>query len=100
LERALGVPDRDRVRIVLVRPLRHERQPLAGIERRIGQRVRAVGDARRGNHADARILPAHGLAGRRVAEPVAALAALEPESQALAHPEILPSARTAATLAW
>ena len=34
LERPLGVPDRDRVRVVLVRRLGHEREPLARIERR------------------------------------------------------------------
>jgi hypothetical protein len=68
---------------VLVVGLGDEREPLAGIERRVGDRFRPEGDAGDGDDADARILPADDLAGRRVAQvvPRAPPVALQPESE-------------------
>ena len=56
-----------------------------GLEGRVGERLRPVRDAGCGDDANARVLPAHELAGGGVAQPVAALAALEPEPKPLAH---------------
>ena len=68
LQRPLLVPDRDRVRVVLVRRLGDEREPARRVERRVGQRLRPVGDARRRDDPDARVLPADRLIRGRVAE--------------------------------
>src|SRR5918994_5192401 len=96
LERALLVPDRNRVRIVLVRRLRDEREPARRVERRIRQRLRPVGDARSRDDADPWILPADVLTGSGIAELEAASPSLEPEPQTLTHPSAS-SRRTACT---
>ena len=81
LQRALLVPDRDRVGIVLVLGLGHERKTPPGIEGRVGQGLRAIRDAGDGHDAHARIRPANGLAALRVAKVVTGLAALEPQAE-------------------
>src|SRR5207248_1736702 len=96
LQRTPLVPDRDRVRVVLVLGLRDEREPPAGVERRILDRFRPERDSRDGDHADALVLPRDELARGRVSHPDAGAGPLEPEPQAVAH-RIAPSARTACT---
>ena len=67
LERSLRVPDSDRVRVVLVLGLRHEREPGARVEGRVGERLGPVGDTRGRDHADTGILPADEFARDRIA---------------------------------
>ena len=83
LQRALLVPDRHRVRIVLVVGLAHERQPPPRIERRVRQASARNETPATGTTRSARIAPAHRLAGRRVAQVEARPAALEPQTQPL-----------------
>src|SRR6266511_4573680 len=87
LERPVGVPDPDRVRIVLVVRLGEEDEPLARRERVVLQRVEPVRHTGDVDHADARIVPANELLGGRVTQPVTLPRALEPK------PESLTSAR-------
>ena len=68
---------------MLVLRLGHQGEPPAGIERRVLDGARPEGDARDRHDAQPRVLPAHRLAGRRVPQVEAALAALEPEPQPL-----------------
>ena len=85
LKRPLLVEDRDRVRVVGIVGLGHERQPTAGVEGRIVERLRPVGDAGDGDDTDPRILPAHWRLGLGVAEVVAALTSFEPQAEPVRH---------------
>ena len=98
LERALLVPDRNGVRVVLVLGLRHEREAPARIERRVGDRLGAERDPGDRHDANARVLPRHPLTGRGVAQVVAraAAVALEPEPEAPAQKKVRTAAATRA----
>src|SRR6266540_575725 len=85
LQRPRLVPDRDRVRVVLVLGLAEQGEAAARVERRVGQGIGPIRDTRDRHDAHARVGPANGLAGSRVAQEVAGLAALEPDAKALAH---------------
>src|SRR4051794_27023325 len=87
---AVRVPDADRVRIVLVLRLRHEREPLARIEAGLAERLRSERDARDRDDANPRVLPPNPLVGGGVAELVTAARPLEPEPQPVAHRPPLP----------
>ena len=56
---------------------------MAGIERRVFDCARPERDARDRYDAQSWVLPAHRLAGRRITQMEAALAALEPEPEPL-----------------
>ncbi len=91
LQRLLLVPDRDRVRVVLVVRLGHERQSPPRLEGRIAERFGPKRHPRNRDHEDSRVLPAHNLAGRCVPEPVAGLRPLEQQAKALAQASLSPS---------
>ena len=66
LQRPLLVPDRDRVRIVLVLGLAHECEPAAWVERGVIDIGGPKSHARDRNDAEAWVLPANRLTGRRM----------------------------------
>src|SRR5205814_3743829 len=78
----LGVVDRDRIRVVLVLGLRNERESPPRREPVVLQRVGAVRGAGELDDAHTRVVPLHRVPGRGVAQPVARLAAVEPDAQA------------------
>ncbi len=81
LEPALGIPDPDGVRVVLVLRLGDERQPEPGRERGVLQGVESVRGAGDRNDEEPLVVPPDRLPRRGVAQPVAGLPALEPETQ-------------------
>jgi hypothetical protein len=85
LEPALGVPDRDRVGVVRILRLGDERERQSGREPRVLKCFEPI--RRSGDRDDEKPLvrPANRLARRRVAQPVARLATLEPEAEPLAQ---------------
>src|SRR6478672_6507056 len=97
LKRSLLVPDRDRVGIVLVLRLGHQCQAAARVERGVVDVPRPEGHTRDRDDSKSRVLPADPLGGRRIAEVVAARAALEPETEPLSHPATLRAAAVPAT---
>ena len=86
LERSLLVPDRDRVGIVFVLRLRHQRQAAARVERGVVDVSRPESHTRDRDDSKSRVFPADPFAARGVAEVVAARAALEPERSRSAIP--------------
>ena len=86
------VPDRDRVRVVLVVGLRNERERTPWCEPFRLHVVHAVADARDRDDVDPRVVLADDLLGRGVAQPIAGAGALEPETQPLGHRMRAPAA--------
>ena len=72
LHSSIFVPDRDRVRVVLVVGLRNERERTPGCEPFRLHVVDAVADARDRDDVDPRVVLADDLLGRGVAQPIAA----------------------------
>src|SRR6476646_12005934 len=82
MDALLGVPDGDRVRVVLVLRLPDEREPAPRREPVILQRVGPVRRPRELHDTHARIVPLHRIPGRGVTQPIARLAGFEPDPQA------------------
>src|SRR5581483_12408483 len=85
LHAALRVPYRDGVRVVLVLGLPDEREPATRREGVVLQLVETVRRAGELHDVEALVVPAHRSTGRRIAQPVAGRAALEPQAQPLGH---------------
>ena len=87
---------------MLVVRLGHERKPSAGSECVVLERVDPIGHAGDLDHANARILAAHELAGRSIAQAKSGAAPLEPEPESLLGPPFRHVAQTlvAAGHAW
>ena len=79
LQPALRVPDADRLRVVLVVRLGHERERPACRESVVLQRVEPVRDTRDLDNAHAWIVRPNDLLRRRVAQPISLSCSLEPE---------------------
>jgi hypothetical protein len=85
LQPALGVPDRDRVGVVWILRLGDERERPSGREALVLKRFEPVRGSGDRDDEKPLVRPANRLARRRVAQPVARLAALEPEAKPLAQ---------------
>ena len=85
LHASVLVPDRDRVRVVLVVGLGKERERAPGAKPSACTSSMPVADARDRDDVDPRVVLADDLLGLGVAQPVAGARALEPEAETLGH---------------